>query len=630
MLVNPIKHAAIEPHHPPLGMGMSLFFFVSVLCLLIALGLFLISSSARKLGPIALDSEQRVWIAIDDHLVITQLQGQVVGEVDTSEQISTAYKVVVAWKQGGVLLDAADNGHVYRLDRQGQIVGTLPTYFMGTVLLAYAASSDTTYVLEQDAGVLRAYQGDTLVAERKGYQDISSMSLSPDGRLWLLDRHNARLLAHDSHLQPVKAVLLPAAFDAVPPNQAQAGPDGSWWITGDIRNWQRGRMLRMDRQGQALAAPALPWWSMPAGLAMLPDGSWLVTEARRSRVLQLDPQGQVQGQFGDSALQEDLSRHRWRHLKNPFLQLCLAMMVGLMIYGGYIIWRDRRPGPASSPLFATPANRDNVGKLASLALWAVIVMQMFKIGVPLFSADFAAQLCQGTTDCQELMLLELGSRFVVMLPIFMFPPHRIPGYDFQTDMPVLHSLLDRANTHGPALRQAVEAAGGCYFGYCVKNALLLVCHDALLVVRLRSPDYSLESLQTLRYEDLSEFEAVGVSFILDAGSTRIRFKHGAARREFETPSPKHQRTFLAWLQNMHPATRDSWLAEQHQTLVRRTRRAHWFMLLLCGSGLATLLALGATAYNAPLTLLLALLLALLSVRGVRRPPPAPAPMPLAP
>ncbi|MBL8507826.1 MAG: hypothetical protein JNM11_05130 [Chitinimonas sp.] len=164
----------------------------------------------------------------------------------------------------------------------------------------------------------------------------------------------------------------------------------------------------------------------------------------------------------------------------------------------------------------------------------------------------------------------------------------------------------------------------------MRNALLLVCHDALLVVRLRSPDYSLESLQALRYEDLGEFEAVGVSFILDAGSTGIRFKHGAVRREFETPSPKHQRTLLAWLQNMHPATRDSWLAEQHQTLVRRTRRAYSFLLLLYGSSLTTLLALGATAYNAPLPLLLALLLLLITLRGVLTPPPAPAPMPLAP
>lgn len=634
MLVNPIKDAAIELQYPPLGtgmgMGISLLFFASVLCLLIAIGVSLVSSSAHNLGPIALDSEQRVWIALGDRLVITHPQGQVVGEVDTSEQISTAYKVVVAWKHGGVLLDAANNGHVYRLNRQGQIVGTLPTYFMGTVLLAYAASSDTTYVLEQDAGVLRAYQGDALIAERKGYRDISSMSLSPDGRLWLLDRYKARLLAHDDHLQPVKTVPLPVAFDAVPPGQAQAGPDGSWWMTGAIQVWQRGRLLRMDRQGNALTAPAIPWWSMPAGLASLPDGRWLVTDARSSSVLQLDPQGQVQGQFGDSTLQEYLNRHRWHHLKNPFLQLCLAMMAALVIYGGYIVRRDSRPGPASSPLFATHAKLDNVSRLAGLTLWAIIVMQMFKIGVPLFSADFATQLCQGTTDCQGLLLLKLGSLVVVMLPAYMFPPHRIPRYDFQAYMLVLQNLLDRANTHGPALRQAVEAAGGCYFGYCVRNALLLVCHDALLVVRLRSPDYSLDSLQTLRYEDLGEFEAVGVSFILDAGSTRIRFKHGAVRREFETLSPKHQRTLLAWLQNMHPATRDSWLAEQHQTLVRRTRRAHRFMLLLYGSSLTTLLALGATAYNAPLPLLLALLLLLITLRSVLTPLPAPAPMPLAP
>ncbi len=99
MLVNPIKDAAIELQYPPLGtgtgmgmgMGISLLFFASVLCLLIAVGVSLVSSSAHNLGPIALDSEQRVWIALGDRLVITHPQGQVVGEVDTSEQISTAY-----------------------------------------------------------------------------------------------------------------------------------------------------------------------------------------------------------------------------------------------------------------------------------------------------------------------------------------------------------------------------------------------------------------------------------------------------------------------------------------------------------------------------------------------------------
>ncbi len=613
----------LQLNHGLSSMLLAYFGIIVVGVGLIALSLWLaLSSDGYELSTLAVDSENRVWIDGGDRLIVTRADGSVVATIASPNAPRAPFSSVAAWKNGGVLVASLNDKRIYQLDRNGKIVGQLDMVFQGTVTLAYAAQHDRTFVMEKRTGKLRAFQGTRQIAERADYPGAYGVDIATDGLVWLADTEGERLVAHSLDLEVQDTLVLPTHLGMSKPVTLLSKGKAGWWLTLKSGSLSVGSLRTLDSQSHLTAHPASPWWSNPFGMASLRDGSLLAVDPRTTRILHYSASGERLDDFGGAELKAHFDRHRWRMLhSNKQIGLWLALgLIGTIfsatvyaIYTHLRLYRRVYAVPRHA-LFDTSLHSSHKRWRLTIYGVAALAIAFGLFGLPTYvlgSSDTQQQLCGVISVCGSYTLwmvlwplvLGLWLQFDAV-PHFLIAPLQLGKI---LPQPIAKTLLNLANVDHATLPQAIDAARGCYLVLIADKAIVLLCHEALLLAQVRQSDFSLLSLHRFHYADMQSIQTIRLP-----GADSLRHPCMAVR--FSDQNGSYDLAFLHapvqvfcadWLTGMKTDTRNSWLQQQAHRLRKQRLLAAGITAAIAMVGLLAFIVLGISPQSQPIAYLLA-------------------------
>jgi hypothetical protein len=331
------------------------------LLLIVALVLLVDWAGTRKAttyGPtlIAEAADGRVWLVIDEDILIADANGALAGRVDVERtRIARPITALAALPGGGMLVGSRTTPRWSEVDATGAVGATVDLAARGagapfdSFKLAYSAPRDLVVLTDTSNHRLLALRRDGSVAladetariARGLFRFPNGVLFARDGEIVVVNTNRHGLVGLGPQLVTARTI---AVCDRCSgpyrwPAMLAEAPDGSYYVTVLDGKMETGAVVRVARDGSSLAAPALTADAEPTALVARRD-DLLVSDQGRYRILRFDHDGNALADFGDAQIAGALAAAQ--NARSAYGTLTIVAQAALVLILPVLLWAYRR------------------------------------------------------------------------------------------------------------------------------------------------------------------------------------------------------------------------------------------------------------------------------------------------